>query len=137
MVKLRDLLIIFLLSYCISTPTLATAVVEGVAVDPMTVSVMSNRQVMVRIFNNTDNDYIVTANVDSNKNTQKGEGRFITNPPIRQLNKRSDYFLGVIYIPGQDKDKDNVKEESFLFISFIPKNNDVILTHQVPIRIRK
>ncbi|MED0049734.1 fimbria/pilus periplasmic chaperone [Escherichia coli] len=134
------LLIIFsVLFFFISAQGLAQESERGVAVDPMKITVKDSRVFYFSVYNDTDNEYIITARVikeDGSRDTP-----FVLSPPVRLLNKRDDVKVGLIYLPK--KKRDSREREYYLSVSFIPRKQEsvgakgvtvpVVLVHQIPV----
>ncbi len=113
----------------------------GVAIAPMEIKVKDNRIVYFSVYNETDNEYIITSKVvrEVTKKEEHTEPPFVINPPIRLLKKRDYSKLGLIYLSGQAGGERDGKY--YLMVSFIPKVPKeqsglvmpVILSHQIPI----
>lgn len=114
---------------------------DGLAVEPLEINAKSNRLVEFKVYNNTDEDYIITQKVVSSENSIKNSSPpFVVNPPVRLLKNRSSASMGVIYL-NEDKTFDQ-KRKYYLSVSFIPKKNDfdgsgfnIIFTQQVAIKL--
>ncbi|HIC1790558.1 TPA: fimbria/pilus periplasmic chaperone [Escherichia coli] len=95
---------------------------RGVAVDPMKISVKSHQTSYFTVYNDTDNEYFITARVvrkDGGTNTP-----FALNPPVLPLNKRDDVKVGLIYLP--EKERDNREKVYYLSVSFIPRQQKTV-----------
>ncbi|MEQ1928461.1 fimbria/pilus periplasmic chaperone [Escherichia albertii] len=116
---------------------------NGVAVEPMELTVKENKNVYFTVYNDTESDYIVSSKIiidsvedDSNKSKINA---FFVNPPLRLLKKRAYEKLGVIYLPNKTLDK---RKKYYLSVSFIPKTPKkdnvisvpIILVQQIPIK---
>ena len=114
---------------------------RGVAVDPMKISVKSHQTSYFTVYNDTDNEYFITARVvrkDGGTNTP-----FALNPPVLPLNKRDDVKVGLIYLP--DKKDSGSDDVYFLSVSFIPRQQKsdgdadagvrvpLVLVQQIPV----
>ena len=120
----------------------ASPMPDGIAIEPMEIKVKRNTMVEFRVYNNTDNDYIITQKVVPDKqDINNSKTPFVVNPPVRLLKKRSDVKMGIVYL-SQHKAFDQVKKY-YLSVSFIPKtrlvpnelNFNVILTQQIEIKL--
>ena len=119
----------------------ASSLSDGIAIEPFEINAKSNRFVEFKVYNNTDEDYIVTQKVVSEENSiKKAKIPFVVNPPIRLLRKRSDAAMGIIYLnEGEVFDK---KRKYYLSVSFIPKKKDsddlgfnIIFTQQIAVKL--
>lgn len=75
---------------------------RGVAVDPMQITVKNSRIFYFTVYNDTDNEYVITARVV--RADGSGETPFALSPPVRLLNKRDDVKVGLIYLPEKKRD---------------------------------
>ncbi|MBW5879267.1 fimbria/pilus periplasmic chaperone [Yersinia enterocolitica] len=116
----------------------------GVAVEPMNISVQSNKVAYFKLYNETDLDYIVITKVilsEQNKINQSDALPFTVTSPIGYIKNRSNIQMGVIYL--SDKGIDN--NRYYLSVSFIPKKKSsessisapIVLEHQIPISVLK
>ncbi|MED0390333.1 fimbria/pilus periplasmic chaperone [Escherichia coli] len=104
----------------------------------MKITVKDSRIFYFTIYNDTDNEYIITARV-IRENGSWG-GPFVLSPPARHLNKRDNVKIGIIYLSSKkESDRDNVY---YLSVSFIPRQQKsveerllvpLILEQQIPI----
>lgn len=96
---------------------------RGVAVEPMKITVKDSRVFYFTVYNDTDNEYVITARVI--REDGSGESPFVLSPPVRLLNKRDDVNIGLIYLPEK---KGNSREKVYyLSISFIPRQQEPLL----------
>ncbi|MGT3165290.1 fimbria/pilus periplasmic chaperone [Yersinia enterocolitica] len=114
------------------------------AVEPMNISVQSNKVAYFKLYNETDLDYIVITKVilsEQNKINQSDALPFTVTSPIGYIKNRSNIQMGVIYL--SDKGIDN--NRYYLSVSFIPKKKSsessisapIVLEHQIPISVLK
>lgn len=118
----------------------ATAPAKGVGIEPIKIKVKDNKVFYFSVFNDTDNEYIVTSKVvrDNINIDDKSGVPFTISPPIQLLNKRDDAKIKLIYLSGQKENKEN---KYYLIVSFVPKiqkdhagfSTPIILSHKVPI----
>lgn len=113
---------------------------KGVAVDPLKITVKDSRVFYFTVYNDTDNEYVITARVireDGGWDTP-----FVLSPPVRPLNKRDDVKVGLIYLPEK---KDSREKVYYLSVSFIPRQQKptgakgitvpLVLVQQIPVVI--
>lgn len=91
------LTILFVISLFISAQGNTQEPERGVAVEPMKITVKDSRVFYFTVYNDTDNEYIITARVI--RSDGQGETPFALSPPVRLLNKRDDVKVGLIYLP--------------------------------------
>lgn len=112
---------------------------RGVAVEPMKIIAQDHRLSYFTVYNDTDNEYFITARVV--KADGDVVGAFAFNPPVCHLNKREDVRIALIYLPDN---KSKIKEKLYyLSISFIPLQHEsirkadmpLVLVQQIPISI--
>ncbi|EEW0765599.1 molecular chaperone [Escherichia albertii] len=114
---------------------------RGVAVDPMQITVKNSRIFYFTVYNDTDNEYVITARVV--RADGSGETPFALSPPVRPLNKRDDVKVGLIYLP--EKKRDDREKVYYLSVSFIPRQQEpardkgisvpLVLVQQIPVVI--
>ncbi|EJZ2266262.1 fimbria/pilus periplasmic chaperone [Escherichia albertii] len=112
---------------------------RGVAVEPMQITVKDSRIYYFTAYNDTDNDYIITAQVV--REDGSGDTPFALSPPVRPLNKRDDVKVGLIYL--HEKKRDNQEKVYYLSVSFIPRQQKpagekditapLVLVQQIPV----
>lgn len=107
------LTVLFLLSLFISAQGQTRKPERGVAVEPMKITVKDSRVFYFTVYNDTDNEYIITARVI--RSDGQGETPFALSPPVRLLNKRDDVKVGLIYLP----EKKRQPGEAVLHLRFI------------------
>lgn len=107
------LTVLFLLSLFISAQGQTQEPERGVAVEPMKITVKDRRFFYFTVYNDTDNEYIITARVI--RPDGRGETPFALSPPVRLLNKRDDVKVGLIYLP----EKKRQPGEAVLYLRFI------------------
>ncbi|WP_411172195.1 fimbria/pilus periplasmic chaperone (plasmid) [Klebsiella pneumoniae] len=114
----------------------------GVAIEPMEIKAKPNAMVDVRIYNDTEEEYIITQKVISKEGVHNSNKTpFFVNPPVRLLKKKSNATTGVIYIPDKNLKKEG--KQYYLSVRFIPKTRPksdnllipVVLIQQIPIVI--
>lgn len=91
------LTVLFVISLFISAQGKTLEPERGVAVEPMKITVKDSRVFYFTVYNDTDNEYIITARVI--RSDGQGETPFALSPPVRLLNKRDDVKVGLIYLP--------------------------------------
>ncbi|HFP5151009.1 TPA: fimbria/pilus periplasmic chaperone [Escherichia coli] len=111
---------------------------KGVAVEPMKITVKDRRVVYFTVYNDTDNEYVITARVI--RNDGSGDTPFVLSPPLRPLRKRDDVKVGLIYLPEK---KDSREKVYYLSVSFIPRPDSpdingnltvpLVLVQQIPV----
>lgn len=108
--------------------------------DPMTITVRDSRAFYFTVYNDTDNEYVITARVI--REDGSGDTPFVLSPPIRPLNKRDDVKVGLIYLPK--KKRDDREKVYYLSVSFIPRQQKpagakddiavpLVLEQQIPV----
>ncbi len=113
---------------------------RGVAVDPMKITVKDSRIFYFTVYNDTDNEYVITSRVV--RENGSGETPFVLSPPVRLLNKRDDAKVGLIYLP--EKQKNSLEKRYYLSVSFIPRQRQkpaggkgvsvpLVLEQQIPV----
>lgn len=112
---------------------------KGVAVDPMKITVKDSRVFYFTVYNDTDNEYVITARVI--REDGSGDTPFVLSPPVRLLNKRDDVKVGLIYLP--EKKIDSQEKVYYLSVSFIPRQQKpagdkgitvpLVLVQQIPV----
>lgn len=112
---------------------------RGVAVDPMKITVKDSRVFYFTVYNDTENEYVITARVI--REDGSGDTPFVLSPPVRLLNKRDDVKVGLIYLP--EKKRDSREKVYYLSISFIPRQQKpagtkgitvpLVLVQQIPV----
>lgn len=117
------LTVLFLLSFFISTQGQTREPERGVAVEPMKITVKDSRIFYFTVYNDTDNEYVITARVIRPEG--RGETPFALSPPVRLLNKRDDVKVGLIYLP--EKKRDNREKLYYLSVSFIPRLQKTVM----------
>ncbi|MEE7423788.1 fimbria/pilus periplasmic chaperone [Escherichia marmotae] len=116
---------------------------KGLAIEPMSITLKKNNQVWVSVFNDTMQDYIITAQSISDR-INSTDVPIVVNPPIRLLKKNDAAQIGVIYLSkGAPQDE---KHNYYLSISFIPNGSQIedrnnagfslITVQQIPIIIQ-
>ncbi|MED9020208.1 fimbria/pilus periplasmic chaperone [Escherichia coli] len=134
------LLIIFsVLFLFISAQGVAREPRKGVAVDPMKITVKDSRVFYFTVYNDTDNEYVITARVI--REDGSGDTPFVLSPPVRPLNKQDDVKVGLIYLP--EKKRDRQEKVYYLSVSFIPRQQKTdgtkgitvpfVLVQQIPV----
>lgn len=133
------LIILSLLFLFISAEGQAREPERGVAVEPMKITVRDSRIYFFTAYNDTDNDYIITAQVV--REDGNGDTPFALSPPVRPLNKRDDVKVGLIYLP--EKKRDDREKAYYLSVSFIPRRQEpardkgisvpLVLVQQIPV----
>lgn len=112
---------------------------RGVAVDPMKITVKDSRVFYFTVYNDTENEYVITARVI--REDGSGDTPFVLSPPVRLLNKRDDVKVGLIYLP--EKKRDSREKVYYLSVSFIPRQQKpagakgitvpLVLVQQIPV----
>ncbi|MED0006465.1 fimbria/pilus periplasmic chaperone [Escherichia coli] len=112
---------------------------KGVAVEPMKITVKDSRVFYFTVYNDTDNEYVITARVI--REDGSGDTPFVLSPPVRLLNKRDDVKVGLIYLP--EKKRDSQEKVYYLSVSFIPRQQKpagdkgitvpLVLVQQIPV----
>ncbi|EPS7491414.1 fimbria/pilus periplasmic chaperone [Escherichia coli] len=122
------LTVLFLLSLFISAQGQTQEPERGVAVEPMKITVKDRRVFYFTVYNDTDNEYIITARVI--RPDGRGETPFALSPPVRLLNKRDDVKVGLIYLPEK---KDNREKLYYISVSFIPRQQKTVVREGVSV----
>lgn len=94
------LTVLFVISLFISAQGNTQEPERGVAVEPMKITVKDRRVFYFTVYNDTDNEYIITARVI--RSDGRGDTPFALSPPVRLLNKRDDVKVGLIYLPEKN-----------------------------------
>ncbi|EFO1265661.1 hypothetical protein DXV24_21210 [Escherichia albertii] len=123
------LTILFVLFLFISAQGMTREPERGVAVEPMKITVKDSRVFYFTVYNDTDNEYVITARVI--RDDGRGETPFALSPPVRILNKRDDVKFGLIYLPK--KKRDDQKKVYYLSVSFIPRQQKGVGRKGVPV----
>lgn len=116
------LTVLFVISLFISAQGKTQEPERGVAVEPMKITVKDSRIFYFTVYNDTDNEYIITARVI--RSDGQGETPFALSPPVRLLNKRDDVKVGLIYLPEK---KDNREKLYYISVSFIPRQQKAVV----------
>ncbi len=66
---------------------------KGVAVDPLKITVKDSRVFYFTVYNDTDNEYVITSRVI--REDGSGDTPFVLSPPVQPLNKRDDVKVGL------------------------------------------
>lgn len=122
------LTVLFLLSLFISAQGQTQEPERGVAVEPMKIAVKDRRVFYFTVYNDTDNEYVITARVI--RPDGRGETPFALSPPVRLLNKRDDVKVGLIYLPEK---KDNREKLYYISVSFIPRQQKTVVREGVSV----
>lgn len=122
------LTVLFLLSLFISAQGQTRKPERGVAVEPMKITVKDSRVFYFTVYNDTDNEYIITARVI--RSDGQGETPFALSPPVRLLNKRDDVKVGLIYLPEK---KNNREKLYYISVSFIPRQQKAVVREGVSV----
>lgn len=122
------LTVLFLLSLFISAQGQTQEPERGVAVEPMRITVKDSRVFYFTVYNDTDNEYIITARVI--RSDGRGETPFALSPPVRLLNKRDDVKVGLIYLPEKKDDRDKLY---YISVSFIPRQQKAVVGEGVSV----
>ncbi|EPH6543073.1 MULTISPECIES: fimbria/pilus periplasmic chaperone [Escherichia] len=122
------LTVLFLLSLFISAQGQTQEPERGVAVEPMKITVKDRRVFYFTVYNDTDNEYVITARVI--RPDGRGETPFALSPPVRLLNKRDDVKVGLIYLPEK---KDNREKLYYISVSFIPRQQKTVVREGVSV----
>ncbi|HAV9619019.1 TPA: fimbria/pilus periplasmic chaperone [Escherichia coli] len=96
--------------------------------EPMKITVKDSRVFYFTVYNDTDNEYIITARVI--RSDGQGETPFALSPPVRLLNKRDDVKVGLIYLPEK---KDNREKLYYISVSFIPRQQKAVVREGVSV----
>ncbi|ENV3568570.1 TPA: fimbria/pilus periplasmic chaperone [Escherichia coli] len=108
------LIVLFVISLFISAQGKTQEPERGVAVEPMKITVKDSHVFYFTVYNDTDNEYVITARVI--RSDGQGETPFALSPPVRFLNKRDDVKVGLIYLPEKKDDREKLYYISVLFI---------------------
>lgn len=122
------LTVLFVISLFISAQGNTQEPERGVAVEPMKITVKDSRVFYFTVYNDTDNEYIITARVI--RSDGQGETPFALSPPVRLLNKRDDVKVGLIYLPEK---KDNREKLYYISVSFIPRQQKAVVGEGVSV----
>ncbi|HHC4754171.1 TPA: fimbria/pilus periplasmic chaperone [Escherichia albertii] len=122
------LTVLFLLSLFISAQGQTQEPERGVSVEPMKITVKDRRVFYFTVYNDTDNEYVITARVI--RPDGRGETPFALSPPVRLLNKRDDVKVGLIYLPEK---KDNREKLYYISVSFIPRQQKTVVREGVSV----
>ncbi|HHP7641654.1 fimbria/pilus periplasmic chaperone (plasmid) [Escherichia coli] len=122
------LTVLFLLSLFISAQGQTQEPERGVAVEPMKITVKDSRVFYFTVYNDTDNEYIITARVI--RSDGQGETPFALSPPVRLLNKRDDVKVGLIYLPEKKDDRETLY---YISVSFIPRQQKAVVGEGVSV----
>ncbi|MFY2131470.1 fimbria/pilus periplasmic chaperone [Escherichia coli] len=122
------LTVLFVISLFISAQGKTLEPERGVAVEPMKITVKDSRVFYFTVYNDTDNEYIITARVI--RSDGQGETPFALSPPVRLLNKRDDVKVGLIYLPEK---KDNREKLYYISVSFIPQQQKAVVGEGVSV----
>ncbi|HHC4767400.1 TPA: fimbria/pilus periplasmic chaperone [Escherichia albertii] len=123
------LTVLFILSLFIPAQGQTQEPERGVAVDPMKITIKDSRVFYFTVYNDTDNEYIITARVI--RSDGRGETPFALSPPVRLLNKRDDVKVGLIYLPK--KKRDNQDRLYYISVSFIPRQKKTVVREGVSV----
>ncbi|HBA7870532.1 TPA: fimbria/pilus periplasmic chaperone [Escherichia coli] len=96
--------------------------------EPMKITVKDSRIFYFTVYNDTDNEYIITARVI--RSDGQGGTPFALSPPVRLLNKRDDVKVGLIYLPEK---KDNREKLYYISVSFIPRQQKAVVREGVSV----
>lgn len=107
------LTVLFVISLFISAQGKTQEPERGVAVEPMKITVKDSRIFYFTVYNDTDNEYIITARVI--RSDGQGETPFALSPPVRLLNKRDDVKVGLIYLPEKRQPGEAVLHLCFIY----------------------
>ncbi|EPA9819918.1 fimbria/pilus periplasmic chaperone [Escherichia coli] len=88
----------------------------------MKITVKNSRVFYFMVYNDTDNEYIITARVI--RGDGRGKTPFALSPPVRLLNKRDDVKVGLIYL--SEKERDDREKVYYLSVSFIPRQQKTV-----------
>lgn len=122
------LTVLFVISLFISAQGKTQEPERGVAVEPMKITVKDSRIFYFTVYNDTDNEYIITARVI--RSDGQGETPFALSPPVRLLNKRDDVKVGLIYLPEK---KDKREKLYYISVSFIPRQQKAVVREGVSV----
>lgn len=123
------LTVLFVISLFISAQGNTQEPERGVAVEPMKITVKDSRVFYFTVYNDTDNEYIITARVIRSEG--QGETPFALSPPVRLLNKRDDVKVGLIYLP--EKKETTGEKLYYISISFIPRQQKTVVREGVSV----
>ncbi|ENK6322178.1 molecular chaperone [Escherichia coli] len=123
------LTVLFVISLFISAQGKTQKPERGVAVEPMKITVKDSRVFYFTVYNDTDNEYIITARVIRSEG--QGETPFALSPPVRLLNKRDDVKVGLIYLP--EKKETTGEKLYYISISFIPRQQKTVVREGVSV----
>ncbi|OKT22308.1 hypothetical protein ACN59_05300 [Escherichia coli] len=123
------LTVLFVISLFISAQGKTQEPERGVAVEPMKITVKDSRVFYFTVYNDTDNEYIITARVIRSEG--QGETPFALSPPVRLLNKRDDVKVGLIYLP--EKKETTGEKLYYISISFIPRQQKTVVREGVSV----
>ncbi|EKG1501416.1 TPA: fimbria/pilus periplasmic chaperone [Escherichia coli] len=115
---------------------------NGLAIEPMSITVTKNNVSNVIFYNETNDDYILHSRVtyDAAVEDKCRDAPFLVNPPIRLAKQNTQTNLGVIYL-GRKKECE-VNDLYFLSVSAIPKRDNyqnvtidvpIVVTQNMPI----
>ena len=115
---------------------------NGLAIEPMSITVTKNKVSNVIFYNETNEDYILHSRVtyDAAVEDKCRDAPFLVNPPIRLAKQNTQTNLGVIYL-GRKKECE-VNDLYFLSVSAIPKRDNyqnvtidvpIVVTQNMPI----
>ncbi|WP_223277019.1 fimbria/pilus periplasmic chaperone [Escherichia albertii] len=93
----------------------------------MKITVKDSRVFYFTVYNDTDNEYIITARVI--RSDGQGDTPFALSPPVRLLNKRDDVKVGLIYLP----EKNNREKLYYISVSFIPRQQKAVVGEGVSV----
>ncbi|HHL4960515.1 fimbria/pilus periplasmic chaperone [Escherichia coli] len=122
------LTVLFVISLFISAQGNTQEPERGVAVEPMKITVKDRRVFYFTVYNDTDNEYIITARVI--RSDGRGDTPFALSPPVRLLNKRDDVKVGLIYLPEK---KHNREKLYYISVSFIPRQQKAVVREEVSV----
>ncbi|HAX5135321.1 fimbria/pilus periplasmic chaperone [Escherichia coli] len=128
-VNILLLTVLFLLSLFISAQGQTQEPERGVAVEPMKITVKDSRVFYFTVYNDTDNEYVITARVI--RPDGRGETPFALSPPVRLLNKRDDVRVGLIYLP--EKKETTGEKLYYISVSFIPRQQKTVAKEGVSV----
>ncbi|EOG7554751.1 fimbria/pilus periplasmic chaperone [Salmonella enterica] len=115
---------------------------NGLAIEPMSITVTKNNVSNVIFYNETNEDYILHSRItyDAAVEDKCRDAPFLVNPPIRLAKQNTQTNLGVIYL-GRKKECE-VNDLYFLSVSAIPKRDNyqnvtidvpIVVTQNMPI----
>ncbi|ENZ6054143.1 hypothetical protein ACN66_17100 [Escherichia coli] len=122
------LTVLFVISLFISAQGNTQEPERGVAVEPMKITVKDRRVFYFTVYNDTDNEYIITARVI--RSDGRGDTPFALSPPVRLLDKRDDVKVGLIYLPEK---KHNREKLYYISVSFIPRQQKAVVREEVSV----